>query len=151
MGVLIGIQILGTQPDFDQSWPTVMWNENTGAVSQFVWGYSDYTLYRNASQAMFVAGSLPWPTRLVFSSNLSMDQSNTTARGARTNSLGFQLRAPGWPGDVGFYYNYNLGGPTEVVYSQTKGSPAITRNLAAQARDAALSPNTVCDLFVQNY
>ncbi len=105
MGILIGIQILGTQPDFDQSWPTVMWNENTGAVSQFVWGYSDYTLYRNASQAMFVAGSLPWPTRLVFSSNLSMDQSNTTARGARTNSLGFQLRAPGWPGDVGFYYN----------------------------------------------
>ena len=151
MGILIGIQILGTQPDFDQSWPTVMWNENTGAVSQFVWGYSDYTLYRNASQAMFVAGSLPWPTRLVFSSNLSMDQSNTTARGARTNSLGFQLRAPGWPGDVGFYYNYNLGGPTEVVYSQTKGSAAITRNLAAQARGAALPFNTVCDLFVQNY
>ncbi len=149
MGILVGIQILGTQPDFDQSWPTVMWNENTGAVSQFVWGYSDYTLYRNASQAMFVAGSLPWPTRLVFSSNLSMDQSNTTARGARTNSLGFQLRAPGWPGDVGLYYNYNLGGPTEVVYSQTKGSAAITRNNAAQARDA--SGTGLYDLFVQNY
>ena len=149
MGILIGIQILGTQPDFDQSWPTVMWNENTGAVSQFVWGYSDYTLYRNASQAMFVAGSLPWPTRLVFSSNLTMPQSNTTARGARTNSLGFQLRVPGWPGTVGSYYDYTSGSPTEVDYSLTKGSAAITRNNAAQVRDVSL--DGLYDLFVQNY
>jgi len=149
MGALIGIQILGTGPDFDQSFPTVMWNENLGTVSQYSWGSTDYTLYRNASQAMFVAGSLPWPTRLVFSSNLSMDQSNTTARGARENSLGFQLRAPGWPGNVGFYYNYSLGGPTEVSYSETKGSAAITRNNAAQARDA--SGFGLYDLFVQNY
>ena len=149
MGALIGIQILGTQPDFDQSWPTVMWNENIGAVSQYSWGSTDYTLYKNASQAMFVAGSLPWPTRLVFSSTDSMDASNVLSRGARTNSLGFQLRAPGWPGDVGFYYNYSLGGPTEVDYSQTKGSAAITRNNAAQARDA--SGFGLYDLFVQNY
>ncbi len=149
MGILIGIQILGTQPDFDESWPTVMWNENTGAVSQSVWGYSDYTLYKNGSQAMFIAGSLPWPTRLVFSSTISMDSSNISARGARTNSLGFQLRTPGWPGAIGFYYNYNLGGPTEVNYSQTKGSAAITRNNATLARGASLFG--LYDLFVQNY
>jgi hypothetical protein len=149
MGALIGIQILGTQPDFDQSWPTVMWNENIGAVSQYSWGPTDYTLYKNASQAMFVAGSLPWPTRLVFSSTDSMDASNVLARANRTNSLGFQLRAPGSSGTIGIYYNYSAGFPTEEIYSQTKGFAAITTNNAAIARDVPLSG--LYDLFVQNY
>jgi hypothetical protein len=147
--MLIGIQILGTQPDFDQSWGTVMWNENLGAVSQFAWGYSDYTLYSNGSQAMFIAGSLPWPTRLVFSSTLSMDSSNTTARGPRTNSLGFQLRVPGSAGDVGLYYNYNFGSITDISYAESKGSQSITRNNATLARSA--SGTGLYDLFVQNY
>ncbi len=150
MGMLIAIQVLGTQPDFDQSWPTVMWNENSGLVSQFAWGYDSYTLYSKGSQAMFIAGSLPWPTRLVFLSTSIVSATNTTARGPRTNSLGFQIRVPGWPGDVGSYYNYTVGNPTEVVYSQTKGLSTITRNNAALARD--VSPGFgMFDLFIQNY
>jgi hypothetical protein len=154
MGLCFGIHILGYYPDFDPTWPVVMWDDNTGPV-EVSWPIDsqNFTVYKNGTGVMKFASNTGFATRIVsFSTNLNFT-TNSSFSDLRRESIGFQLRTPGIGGSESEFYNFAAGRIEQLTFGESKGSDAATytKSRSVDAREVSIGTGTRYDIFQQTW
>lgn len=152
MAVCFGIQLLGVNPDFNDSFQTIMWDENTGPVEVGEPAFQITTVYRYGDTAMEVGNTLGYATRIVsLSTNVNSPTNSFQFGSPRTAEIVFQLRVPGFGGILGLFYNFDSGINDDMTFEDSKGFSSFSRSLASEARSPNFPPGTIYDFFQQTF